>query len=326
MSTIADSAAWRELQDHAKVIAATKLADVCKQPERAELAIKAGDMRCDYSRSKVTPQTLQLLKKLAEEAKVEAKRNQMLAGGKINETEGRAVLHTALRAPKTKKVEVDGKDVVPDVHQVLDQVKAFAAKIRSGEHKGATGKKLDTVICVGIGGSYLSVEFVHEALKTDSAGMEASAGRQLRFLANVDPIDVRRALHGVDPETTLVIIISKTFTTAETMLNARTVKAWLVGKLGKDAIAKHVVAVSTALEKTSAFGIDPANVFGFWDWVGGRFSVCSAVGMLPLSLQYGSDVVQKFLDGCHWMDNHFENAPMCENIPMLMGLLAVWNS
>ena len=275
---------------------------------------------------KVNSETLTLLEKLAVKADVEKKRAAMFAGEKINETEGRAVLHTALRKPKDKKVMVDGQDVVPEVHEVLGRIRAFTDKVRSGAHKGATGKPLTNVICIGIGGSFLGVEFVHEALRTDADAMKGATGRQLKFLANVDPIDVRRALEGSDPETTLAIVISKTFTTAETMLNARTVKQWLVEKLGADAVAKHMIACSTALEKTKAFGIDDNNVFGFWDWVGGRFSVCSAVGVVPPSLQYGFEQVQKLLDGAHAMDTHFETAPIKENLPMILGLLAVWNA
>ncbi|CAJ1406813.1 unnamed protein product [Effrenium voratum] len=214
---------------------------------------------------------------------------------------------------------------------------AFSEKVRSGGFVGYTGKPLTDVLCIGIGGSYLAVEFVHEALRTDPTGAASSKGRQLRFLANVDPIDVKRALAGLKAETTLVIVISKTFTTAETMLNARTVKSWLVKELGSEqAIAKHVAACSTALatgiqrvetlDKTKAFGIDSENVFGFWDWVGGRFSVCSAVGVVPLSLQYGFEVVQKFLSGARAMDVHFQTAPLEKNLPTILGLLAVWNA
>eukprot|EP00928_Gymnodinium_smaydae_P034468 TRINITY_DN2440_c0_g1_i1.p1 TRINITY_DN2440_c0_g1~~TRINITY_DN2440_c0_g1_i1.p1 ORF type:complete len:1015 (-),score=233.61 TRINITY_DN2440_c0_g1_i1:365-3157(-) len=257
---------------------------------------------------------------------VESKKKSLFAGEKINETEGRAVLHVALRAKPDECIKVDGKNVVLEVHEVLNAMKGFSTKVRSGEFKGYTGKPLTDVVCIGIGGSYLGVEFVFEALKTHPAAAAAAKGRRLRFLANVDPIDVKRALEGLNVETTLVIVISKTFTTAETMLNARTVKAWIVDQLGEAAISKHVVACSTALPKTKAFGIDDANVFGFWDWVGGRFSVCSAVGVLPLALQYGFDIVQEFLDGANAMDQHFLNAPPKENLPTLMALMTVWNA
>merc|ERR1719183_1761798 len=205
-------------------------------------------------------------------------------------------------------------------------MKSFSDKVRSGEWKGFTGKPLTDVLAIGIGGSYLGVEFVNEALRTDPEAEKACKGRRLKFLANVDPIDVKRALEGLSAETTLVLVVSKTFTTAETMLNAKTIKEWLIKELGSpDCVAKHVVACSTALEKTAAFGIDSANVFGFWDWVGGRFSCWSAVGVLALSLQYGFSIVQKFLEGGHAMDEHFLKAPDTENLPLLMGLLEVWN-
>jgi glucose-6-phosphate isomerase len=322
--TIAASDAWKALEAHVGVVRDTQLKDMLKN--RQGMVIESELAHLDFTRSKVTTETMEKLFALAKTADVEGKRAAMFDGTKINETEGRAVLHTALRKPAGKEVMVDGKDVVKDVHEVRSSIRAFVEKVRSGEHIGVTGKALKTVICIGIGGSFLGVEFVHEALRTDDEAMGAASGRQLRFLANVDPIDVRRALDGVDPETALVIVISKTFTTAETMLNARTVRKWLIDKLGPDAVQKQMIACSTALEKTKAFGIDDSNVFGFWDWVGGRFSVCSAVGVLPLSLQYGSDIVQKFLDGAHAMDEHFMNTPMQGNLPMIMGLLTVWNA
>jgi len=199
--------------------------------------------------------------------------------------------------------------------------------VRSGEHLGHTGKPLTNILAIGIGGSYLGPEVVFEALKTHPEASAAAKGKTLKFLASVDPVDVKRALAGLDAETTLVLIVSKTFTTAETMLNARTIKDWLIKQLGTpDCISKHVVACSTALPKTKEFGIDDENVFGFWDWVGGRFSVCSAVGVLPLSLQYGFDTVRQFLDGAAAMDRHFQSAAPMENLPMLLGLLTVWNT
>ena len=194
---------------------------------------------------------------------------------------------------------------------------------------GATGKPLTNVVAIGIGGSYLGPEFVFEALKTESVAAKEATGRSLRFLANVDPVDVSRALSGLDAESTLVIVISKTFTTAETMLNARTLKKWLVENVPADAstvIMKHMIAVSTAVDKAVAFGISSDNIFGFWDWVGGRFSVCSAVGVLPLSLHYGYPVISDFLAGAHDIDTHFFNTPFKQNIPVLLGLLGLWNS
>ena len=226
--------------------------------------------------------------------------------------------------------KVDDKDVVGDVHAVIDAMAAFSEQVRSGAFVGATGKKLTNVISVGIGGSYLGSEFVYEALRFDKDGEAGSAGRTLRFLANVDPVDVSRALAGLDPESTLVVICSKTFTTAETMLNARTVRDWLVKSMaGQDqaaVIRQHVVAVSAAIPKARDFGIAEENVFGFWDWVGGRYSVCSAVGLLPLSLHFGMGVMSEFLAGAHAMDKHFCEAPLDQNLPVLMALVGVWNS
>ena len=230
-------------------------------------------------------------------------------GDHINITEDRAVLHTALRAQANEVMMVDGKNVIPDVHDVLDRIEAFSTALRTGKHLGSTGKKLTQVVAIGIGGSYLGPEFVHEALRTDADAKAAASGRTLHFLANVDPVDVGRALDGFDAETTLAIVISKTFTTAETMMNAATVKDWLISSITKahpdvDAAkvaSHHIVAGSANVPGAQAFGIDAANVFGFWDWVGGRYSVCSAVGVLPLALQYGFPVVRQFLDGANSM-------------------------
>lgn len=216
----------------------------------------------------------------------------MAKGEKLNITENRAVLHVALRAPENEVINVDGKNVVPEVHQVLHKIEDFSKKVRDGEWKGVTGKKLTQLISIGIGGSYLGPEFVYESLRTDKDAAKEADGRKLRFLANVDPIDITRATEGFDPEETLIVIVSKTFTTAETMLNARSLRQWIVkaleskGAKEADIVKHHIIAVSTAIEKTKAFGIDENNVFGFWDWVGGRYSVCSAVGMVPLSIHY----------------------------------------
>lgn len=288
--------------------------------------VQHGDITLDYSREKVDTEGMSKLFAIAEAAKLQEKKQLMFDGTKINETEGRSVLHVALRAPRDKVIESAGKNVVPEVWATLDAIKAFSDKVRSGEWKGHTGKPLTDVLCIGIGGSYLGVEFIHEAFKTEPEAAKASAGRRLKFLANVDPIDVKRALMDLNAETTLVVIVSKTFTTAETMLNAQTIKAWLVEQLGTaDALGKHLAACSTALEKTRAFGILDENVFGFWDWVGGRFSAWSAVGALGLCLQYGFPIFEKFLQGGHAMDQHFMDAPMKENLPTLLGLLQVWN-
>jgi glucose-6-phosphate isomerase len=279
----------------------------------------------DMCRQRMTPTTLRLLLALAERARLKDKIAAMFNGEHINSTEDRAVLHTALRAPREDKIVVDGRDVVPDVWAVLDRIKDFSERVRKGEWKGETGKPLTSVVAIGIGGSYLGPLFVHTALRTDQAAMDEAKGRQLKFLANVDPIDVARALGGLDPETTLVVVVSKTFTTAETMLNARTVRSWLVAALGEKAVAKHMVAVSTNLKLVREFGIDPENAFGFWDWVGGRYSVTSAVGILPLALQYGFEQAHTFLKGAHSVDAHFRDAPLQDNLPVLLGLAQLWN-
>jgi len=320
------AALWTDLKGQVSKMKSTHLRTLMADQVRNDaMYVASGQLVLDYSRQKVDTETMSKLFELAEKAGVEQKKQQMFSGEKINETEGRAVLHCALRAPRSASIAVDGQNVVPEVWKVLDAMKGFSDKVRSGEWKGFTGKALSDVVCIGIGGSYLGVEFVYEALKTDPEAAAAASGRKLRFLANVDPIDVQRALEGLNPETTLVVIISKTFTTAETMLNAKTVKAWLVKAMGEDCVAKHVVACSTALDKTKAFGIDSNNVFGFWDWVGGRFSVWSAVGVLALSLQYGFGVVNSFLEGGHAMDEHFQKAAAKENLPLILGLLDVWN-
>ena len=285
----------------------------------------------DYSRQRVTSETMRLLHALGAAAGLPEKIACMARGERINTTEDRAVGHIALRAPRAGACEVDGVDVAPAVHAVLDAIAAFSRKVRDGEHLGATGKPLTDVVSIGIGGSYLGPEFVYEALRHDAAGKAAAAGRRLRFLANVDPVDLARALEGLDPETTLVIICSKTFTTAETMLNARTVKRVFEKAMGgrasaADVAAQHIVACSANVAGAQAFGIKAENVFGFWDWVGGRYSVCSAIGVLPLSLQYGAPVVRAFLDGAAAMDAHFTSAPMEQNLPVIMGLTSVWNS
>lgn len=243
------------------------------------------------------------------------------------------VLHHALRMPKGYDFSrcENGTEILSEVHSVLDAMSIFVEKVRCGTHIGVSGKVIKNVIAIGIGGSQLGPEFAFEALRADAKAAAASEGRNLRFLANVDPVDFKLCTRDLDPEETLVIVISKTFTTAETMLNARTAKKWLLDGLSMhgseaDIVAKHVVAVSTAIEKAVAFGIDKANIFGFWDWVGGRFSVCSAVGILPLSLQYSTEVTHEFLAGAHDMDEHFFNVPVRENIPVILGLLGVWNS
>ncbi|GAB4819521.1 hypothetical protein N2152v2_006567 [Parachlorella kessleri] len=324
---IAYSPEWAALKEHTKEMETLHLKDLLMDEERTDNLIREHNgLYIDFSRQNMNETTMQLLLNLAERAKLRTKMNAMFSGEHINTTEDRAVLHTALRAPRDDSVFVDGKDVVPDVWDVLDKIKDFSDKVRSGEWLGVTGKPLTNVVAIGIGGSYLGPLFVHTALQFDEGCQEEAVGRKLRFLANVDPVDVAKALNGLDPETTLVVVISKTFTTTETMLNARTVRTWLTSDLGPEAVAKHMVAVSTNLKLVKEFGIDPQNAFGFWDWVGGRYSVTSAVGMLPLSLQYGFDAMETFLQGAHDIDVHFREAPFERNIPVLMGLSSIWNS
>eukprot|EP00592_Proboscia_alata_P003834 CAMPEP_0194370168 /NCGR_PEP_ID=MMETSP0174-20130528/18465_1 /TAXON_ID=216777 /ORGANISM="Proboscia alata, Strain PI-D3" /LENGTH=577 /DNA_ID=CAMNT_0039147471 /DNA_START=179 /DNA_END=1912 /DNA_ORIENTATION=+ len=290
----------------------------------------------DYSRQQVTGETMELLYDLVDKVGLTSKIKNLRSGVKINTTEKRSVLHHALRMPKEYKfgdVMPGGKEILGEVHSVREKMDAFVQKVRSGEHVGVTGKPLTNFVCIGIGGSQLGPEFVNEALRADASAKVAASGKTLKFLANVDPVDFDICCGDLDPETTLCVIISKTFTTAETMLNARTAKNWLLKGLAAKgvsdegaAIAKHFCAVSTAIPKATAFGISPSNIFGFWDWVGGRFSVCSAVGILPLSLQYSSAVMAEFLNGAHDIDEHFFTAPLRENIPVILGLLGVWNS
>lgn len=326
-----ESAEWKALQHHVNEVNATHLRDLLKDEGRnGPLCAQHGGILLDYSRQRFLPKTFGLLQDLAKACDVPKKIEAMTSGVKINTAEDRAVLHVALRASRDQIIKVDGKNVVPEVYSVLDRIKVFSDKVRSGEWKGASGKKLTSVVSIGIGGSYLGGEFVAEALKTSPPAAEASKGRILRFLANVDPVAVTRALKDLDPETTLVVVISKTFTTAETMLNARTLRNWLQScpKIGTGGISKHVIAVSANPQAAKEFGIETDNVFGFWDWVGGRYSVSSAVGVVPLSLQFGFDIVKQFLEGAHDMDEHFvkqRNEP-AKNLPIIMGLIGVWNS
>jgi len=324
---ITGTEAWRRLAAHADEIRRTHLRELMRDDARVRaLAAEHDGVLLDYSRQRVTSHTMELLFALARDAHVTEKIAAMFRGDHINATEDRAVMHVALRAGAGDIMNVDGRDVVPLVHEVQARIRAFSEQVRGGAWRGATGEKLTDVVSIGIGGSYLGPEFVFEALRTEPACAKAAEGRRLRFLANVDPVDVSRALEGLRPETTLVVVVSKTFTTAETMLNARTLRQWIVGKLGEAAVAKHVVAVSTNLAEVGAFGIDPANAFGFWDWVGGRYSVTSAVGLAPLALQYGWPAVERFLAGACSIDRHFASAPLEQNLPAIMGLIGVWNS
>ncbi|KAJ9186596.1 hypothetical protein P3X46_002146 [Hevea brasiliensis] len=323
---ICDTQPWKNLKAHVEDIKKTHLRDLLSDTERCNsMMVEFDGIVLDYSRQQATVDTVDKLYNLAEAAHLQEKIHRMFNGERINSTENRSVLHVALRAPRNAVINSDGKNVVPDVWNVLDKIKEFSERVRNGSWVGATGKPLTNVIAIGIGGSFLGPLFVHTALQTDPEASRFAKGRQLQFLANVDPIDVAKNIAGLSPETTLVVVVSKTFTTAETMLNARTLRAWISKELGPSAVAKHMVAVSTNLTLVEKFGIDPNNAFAFWDWVGGRYSVCSAVGVLPLSLQYGFSIVEKFLKGASSIDQHFSSASFEKNIPVLLGLLSVWN-
>jgi glucose-6-phosphate isomerase len=300
-------------------------------PGRAErLTLDAADLHVDLSKNLVTDEVLAALVELAREVGLEARRDAMYAGERINTTENRSVLHTALRRPRGDSLVVEGTDVVEQVHEVLDRIYAFAERVRSGEWVGITGKAITTVVNIGIGGSDLGPVMVYEALKP-----YCQPGLECRFVSNIDPTDVVEKTRGLDPETTLFIVASKTFTTLETLTNARMARGWLLAELtasgavdgsearAREAIGKHFVAVSTALDKVAAFGIDPANAFGFWEWVGGRYSVDSAVGT-PLAVALGPAGFADFLAGFHAIDTHFAQTPLERNVPALMGLLNVW--
>lgn len=300
-------------------------------PNRAEsFSFDVADLHVDLSKNLITDEVVTALLELAEQVDVAGRRDAMFGGERINVTEGRSVLHTALRLPADAQLEVDGQDVVADVHDVLRRMGEFSDEVRSGAWVGITGKRIETVVNIGIGGSDLGPVMVYEALlpyKQD--------GLTCRFVSNIDPSDVYEKTADLDPETTLFIVASKTFTTLETLTNARLAKAWLLDKLAeqgaidgsdeqrREAIAKHFVAVSTALDKVADFGIDPANAFGFWDWVGGRYSVDSAVG-LSVMIAIGRDEFRNFLGGFHAVDEHFRTAEPARNVPLLMGLLNIW--
>jgi len=316
--------AWKSLTAHYKKIAKLHLRDLfAADPKRGEkFTAEAAGLFLDYSKNRVTAETLKLLLQLAKESGLRGRMDAMFAGEKINLTENRAVLHVALRAPKNAKIFVDGKNVVPEVHAVLDKLSAFAKRVRSGAWKGHTGQRIKNIVNIGIGGSDLGPVMAYEALKH-------YAKRDLKFLfvSNVDGADFVEAVQGLDPAETLFIVSSKTFTTQETMTNAESARAWLLKGLGgnKQAVAKHFVAVSTNAEKVSAFGIDTANMFGFWDWVGGRYSMDSAIGLSTM-LAIGPENYHELLAGFHELDEHFRTAPLEKNLPVLMALLSVWNT
>ncbi len=314
--------AWKALSAHHKKIQGLHLRKLfAADKKRGErFSVKAAGLFLDYSKNRITADTLKLLIQLAKESGLREHMDAMFGGEKINITEDRAVLHTALRAPRNAKVIVDGKNVVPEVHAVLDKMGAFANRVRSGAWKGHTGKRIKNVINIGIGGSDLGPVMAYEALKHYS-----ERDMTFRFVSNVDGIDFVEATRDLDPAETMFIVSSKTFTTLETMTNAGTARAWSLKAFGgnKKAVAKHFVAVSTNAEKVSEFGIDTKNMFGFWDWVGGRYSMDSAIGLSTM-LAIGPKNFRAMLDGFHEMDEHFRKTPFERNLPVLMGLLSVW--
>jgi glucose-6-phosphate isomerase len=312
---------WATLQEHYQKIKEVHLRQLfADDPTRGErLTAEAVDLYFDYSKHRITDETIRLLVQLAEACGLRDRIDAMFRGDKINLTEERAVLHVALRAPKGRSILVDGEDVVPQVHQVLDHMAEFATQVRSGAWKGHTGKRIRHVINIGIGGSDLGPVMAYEALKAYSA-----RDMTFRFVSNVDGTDFAEATRDLDPAETLFIISSKTFTTLETMTNAHTARDWSLRALGDEkAIAKHFVAVSTDVPEVTTFGIDTANMFGFWDWVGGRYSMDSAIGLSTM-IAIGPDHFRAMLAGFHAMDEHFRTAPLERNLPVLMGLLAVW--
>jgi glucose-6-phosphate isomerase len=319
--TLAETPAWRALAEHHATLASTHLRDLLDDESRvAPLTAEAAGIHLDLTRQRLTADSLGLLLALAEQQRVPDRLRAMWAGAAVNRTEGRAALHTALRAPVGTRIEVDGVDVVPEVHAVLDAMRRFATAVRDGSHRGATGAEIRAVVHIGIGGSHLGPETVTTALRP-----YLHPDITVRYVSNVDGADLRRALTGLDPATTLCIVASKTFTTAETMANARAARAWIVDALGEAAVAQHFVAVSTALDEVAAFGIPPDRTFGFWDWVGGRFSVASAIG-LPVMIGIGPAAFDEFLGGMRALDEHAADAPLERNLPVLLALVDVWNT
>jgi glucose-6-phosphate isomerase len=324
IAPLAEGQAWKDLAAHSQKIRDVHLrklfADDSKRGER--MTAEAVGLFLDYSKNRITDETLKLLLRLADESGLRARIDAMFRGEKINITENRAVLHVALRAPRGASIVVDGENVVPQVHAVLDKMADFSNRVRSGSWKGHTGKRIRNVINIGIGGSDLGPVMAYEALKQYS-----ERAMSFRFVSNVDGTDFAEAVHDLDPAETLFIISSKTFTTLETMTNAHTARDWSLSAFGGDqkSIAKHFVAVSTNAEDVDKFGIDTANMFGFWDWVGGRYSMGSAIGLSTM-LAVGSENFRAMLDGFHQMDEHFRTAAFERNLPVLMGLLAVWHN
>src|SRR5215813_1006739 len=317
-----ESPAWKALETHYREVSKRHLRELfAEDPKRGErMTVEAVGLYLDYSKNRITDETLELLLRLAEEAGLRQKIEAMFRGDKINLTENRAVLHTALRAPKGTSIIVDGENVVPKVHAVLGKMADFSDRVRSGAWKGHNGKRIRNIVNIGIGGSDLGPVMAYEALKHYS-----SRDLSFRFVSNVDDTDFAEAVRDLDPAETLFIVSSKTFTTLETMTNARSARNWSLAGLGGDeeSVTKHFVAVSTNAKEVTKFGIDTANMFGFWDWVGGRYSMDSAIGLSTM-LAIGPDNFRAMLDGFHEIDEHFRSAPFERNVPVLMGLLAIW--
>ena len=317
-------AAWDALEQHGREVGALHLRELFEQdPSRADrLTVDAAGLAADLSKQRVTEETMRLLLALAEESGLPARIEAMFAGERINTTEHRAALHIALRAPRDVSIEVDGEDVVPKVHEVLDRMSRFATRVRDGDWRGHTGERIRAVVNIGIGGSDLG-----PAMATRALAAYSDRNIAYRFVSNVDGTDFAEATRDLDPATTLFVVSSKTFTTIETLTNARTARDWLLAGLGSDeaAVAKHFVAVSTNAAKVSEFGIDTENMFGFWDWVGGRYSVDSAIG-LSLLLAIGPDRFREFLAGFRAVDEHFRGTPLERNLPVLLALVGIWNT
>jgi glucose-6-phosphate isomerase len=321
LAPLSERPAWKALQAHYEQIGKKHLRDLFgEDPARGERFVaEAGGIFLDYSKNRITDETLKLLVQLAEQSGLREKIDAMFRGDKINITENRAVLHVALRAPKGESIVVDGEDVVPAVHAVLDKMSGFADRVRSGAWKGHTGKRIRNVVNIGIGGSDLGPVMAYEALKHYS-----QRDLTFRFVSNVDGTDFAEAVQDLDAEETLFLVASKTFTTLETMTNAHTARDWSLAKLGDEkAVAKHFVAISTNAKEVAKFGIDTENMFGFWDWVGGRYSMDSAIGLSTM-IAIGPDNFRAMLAGFHEMDEHFRKTPFEKNLPVLLGLLTVW--
>ncbi|MEO5374621.1 MAG: glucose-6-phosphate isomerase [Alphaproteobacteria bacterium] len=320
MASLTDTSAWKALQGHHATIGNAHMRDLfAEDPKRFDgFSIRLGDILLDYSKNRITAETMRLLAQLARERGVESWRDRMFAGDRINATENRAVLHVALRNRSNRPIQVDGEDVMPKVNAVLAKMKGFCEAVRGGAWTGATGKRITDIVNIGIGGSDLGPVMVSEALKPYH-----HPEIRTHFVSNVDGTHIAETCKRLNPETSLFIVASKTFTTQETLTNARSARAWLVKALGEAAVARHFVALSTNTKAVAEFGIDTANMFEFWDWVGGRYSLWSAIG-LPIAVAIGFDRFEELLAGAHAMDEHFRTAPVEANIPMVLGLIGVW--